>query len=199
MKRTLLATALLVATFTSRADVNGSLGSFFDGLGYANVTNPSSFKGQTANYYSGGSLFVRTPVTNAQLVSMTVPKISAGCGGIDMFMGGFSHINSSQITQLGKSIVANALPFGVDLALQTWAPQIKQIRDNLQAIADKYLNQSINSCETAQAGVSALAGFAGGGQPEVYLRDHGGPRTTRLQTGSPDNRNAVPAGRPIPS
>ncbi|PSU41457.1 conjugal transfer protein TraH [Photobacterium frigidiphilum] len=173
MNKTLIATALLVATFSCRADVNGSLNSFFNGLGYSNVTNPSSFKGQTANYYTGGNLFVRTPVTNAQLVSITLPKISAGCGGIDMFLGGFSHINSTALTQLGKSIVANAVPFAVDLALQTWAPQLKQIRDNLQSIADKYLNQSINSCEAAQAGVSALAGFAGVGSQKYICATMG--------------------------
>ncbi len=59
------------------------------------------------------------------------------------------------------------------MALQTWAPQIKQIRDNLQAIADKYLNQSINSCETAQAGVSALAGFAGVGSQKYICATMG--------------------------
>jgi len=173
MNKTLIATALLVVTFSSRADVNGSLNSFFDGLGYSNVTNPSSFKGQSANYYTGGNLFVRTKIVDAQLVSITQPKISAGCGGIDMFLGGFSHINSDSIVQLGKSIVANAKPFAVDLALQTWAPQIKQIRDNLQSIADKYLNQSVNSCETAQASVSALAGFAGVGSQKYICSTMG--------------------------
>ncbi|MBN3495496.1 conjugal transfer protein TraH [Vibrio neptunius] len=140
------------------AGVNRSLDEFFDDLGYhTNVTNPSSYKGQSANYYNGGSLYVRAPIKSAQLVSATVPSISMGCGGIDAFMGGFSHINSDQLVQFGQAIVSNATPFAVDLALQTWAPQIKQIRDNLQDIADKWLNQSISSCETAQAAVSGLA------------------------------------------
>lgn len=144
------------------AGVSGSLDSFFNGLGYhTNVSNPSSYKGQAANYYSGGSLYVRSSVKNAQLAALTIPSINAGCGGIDAFMGGFSHINSDQLVQFGKAVVANATPFAVDLALQTWAPQIKQIRDNLQSIADKWLNQSINSCETAQAAVGGLAAFAG--------------------------------------
>ncbi|MFS1909547.1 conjugal transfer protein TraH [Vibrio lentus] len=79
--------------------------------------------------------------------------LNGGCGaGIDAFMGGFSHINADGLVQFGKAVVQNAAPFAVDLALQVWAPQIKQIRDNLQNIADKFLNQSINSCEAAQAG-----------------------------------------------
>ena len=173
MNKTLIATALLVATFSSRADVNGSLNTFFNGLGYANVTNPSSFKGQGANYYTGGNLFVRTQVQSIQPISLVLPDINVGCGGIDLFLGSFSHINADGLIQFGKSIVANAAPFAVDLALQTWAPQLKQIRDNLQAIADKYLNQSISSCEAAQAGVSALAGFAGVGSQKYICATMG--------------------------
>lgn len=152
------------------AGVSGSLDNFFNDLGYhTNVTNPSSYKGQAANYYNGGSLYVRSPIKNAQLVSATVPSVSMGCGGIDAFMGGFSHINSDQLVQFGKAVVSNATPFAVDLALQTWAPQIKQIRDNLQNIADKWLNQSINSCETAQAAVSGLAGAFGNPQTKKHI------------------------------
>ncbi|MEZ8138330.1 MULTISPECIES: conjugal transfer protein TraH [Vibrio] len=143
--------------------VNSSLDGFFNGLGYnANVTHPNAFKGQAANYYNGGSLYARTPIKSAQLMSVHLPEVSMGCGGIDAFMGGFSHINADGLVQFGKAVVQNAAPFAVDLALQVWAPQIKQIRDNLQNIADKFLNQSINSCEAAQAGVSGLAATFGG-------------------------------------
>ncbi|MGL5468359.1 MAG: conjugal transfer protein TraH, partial [Shewanella sp.] len=169
-----LTIALTVTTPAHSAGVSGSLNDFFNGLGYGtNVTDPASFKGQSANYYSGGNLFVRSPIRDAQLVSVQMPRIAAGCGGIDMFMGGFSHINSDALVQQGKAIIANAAPFAVDLALQTWAPQIKQIKDTLTAIADKYLNQSINSCETAQASVSALAGFAGVGSQKYICATMG--------------------------
>ncbi|MDF5595860.1 conjugal transfer protein TraH, partial [Vibrio parahaemolyticus] len=157
----LITLTLALSTSSYAAGVSGSLDSFFDDLGYhSNVSNPSAYKGQAANYYNGGSLYVRSSVKNAQLAALTVPSINAGCGGIDAFMGGFSHINSDQIVQFGKAVVSNAVPFAVDLALQTWAPQLKQIRDNLQSIADKWLNQSINSCETAQAAVGGLMAFA---------------------------------------
>jgi len=151
----------LVTSLNALAGVNDSLGNFYDDLGYhTNVTNPSAYKGQSANYYNGGGLFVRSKIQNADLASVTLPAISSGCNGIDAFMGGFSHISADQLIQFGKAVVANAPPFAVDLALQTWAPQIKQIRDNLQSIADKWVNQSINSCETAQAAVGALASFS---------------------------------------
>ncbi|WP_210437742.1 conjugal transfer protein TraH [Vibrio crassostreae] len=152
---------LISLTSASHANTNHSLARFFDDSGYnANVSNPTAYQGQSANYYTGGSLFVRNQIVEAQLVSVTVPSISAGCSGIDMFMGGFSHISSDQLVKLGKAVIHNAPPFIVNLALQTWAPQLKQNLDNLQARLDKYLNQSVNSCEAAQASIGGLAAFA---------------------------------------
>ncbi|MCW8348941.1 conjugal transfer protein TraH [Vibrio sp. ZSDZ65] len=152
---------LISLSSASHADTNHSLARFFDNSGYnANVSNPTAYQGQSANYYTGGSLFVRNQIVDAQLVSVTVPSISTGCSGIDMFMGGFSHISSDQLVKLGKAIIHNAPPFIVNLALQTWAPQLKQNLDNLQARLDKYLNQSVNSCEAAQASIGGLAAFA---------------------------------------
>lgn len=142
------------------ADVNQDLTKFFDGLEYStNATSASAYKGQTANHYSAGSAYIRTPITQSQLVGFTPPSISAGCGGIDLFSGGFSHINSDQLIAMGKNIVASAIPFAVDLALQTWAPQIKNIKDRLEQIAKEINALSVNSCEAAQVGVSALWPF----------------------------------------
>ena len=151
----------LLSIGQTQAGTGSSLQQFFDNSGYnANVTNPIAYQGQSANYYSGGSLFLRTNVVNATLANVTVPKIGAGCSGIDLFMGGFSYISSDELSKFGKAIIHNAPPFIVDLALQTWAPQLKQNMDKLQAKADKWLNQSISSCEAAQATVGGLAAFA---------------------------------------
>ena len=140
-----------------------SMDSFFDGSSFnSNITNPSAYKGQSASYYNAGSLFARTNIQNIQLASITMPSVSAGCGGIDAFMGGFSHINSDQLVSFGKAVIANAVPFAVDLALQTWAPTIKENRDKLQAIADQFNTTAMNSCQIAQSAVSGLAAFADG-------------------------------------
>lgn len=160
--------ALLVMTvalpcYGYAGSLGDSMGSFFNDSGFnSNVTNPSAYEGQSATYYNAGSLFARTKIQNIQLAAITMPSVSAGCGGIDAFMGGFSHINSDQLVAFGKSVIANAVPFAVDLALQTWAPTIKENRDKLQAIADQFNTTSMNSCQIAQSAVSGLAAFADG-------------------------------------
>ncbi|MFS1904467.1 conjugal transfer protein TraH (plasmid) [Vibrio lentus] len=172
LKRRVLGVVLsgLLCHTAQAGGVSGSLNGFFDGLGYnKNVTSPSSYKGQAASYYNGGSLSARTPIVSAQLISTTIPSISAGCGGIDAFVGGFSHISADQLVQFGKAVVQNAAPFAVDLALQIWAPQVKQIRDNLQNIADTFTTQSMSSCEVAQSGVSGLAVAFGGSDTKKHV------------------------------
>ncbi|MCC4860939.1 conjugal transfer protein TraH [Vibrio splendidus] len=140
-----------------------AMNSFWDDSSFNNnITNPSAYQGQSATYYNAGSLFARTNIKNIQLAAITLPSVSAGCGGIDAFMGGFSHINSDQLVAFGKAVIANAVPFAVDLALQTWAPSIKENRDKLQAIADQFLTTSMNSCQVAQSAVSGLAAFTDG-------------------------------------
>lgn len=163
---------MLLVTPLSYAGVESDLGQFFDGLNY-NASNPQAHKSQAASYYSGGSAFIRTPNRQAQLASVTLPSINAGCGGIDLFAGGFSHINSDQFVAMGKNIVSNAIPFAVDLALQTWAPQLKNVKDRLEAIAQKINALSVNSCEAAQSSVAALAGFAGIGNKQYICATMG--------------------------
>ena len=68
---------LINLSSASHADTNHSLARFFDDSGYnANVSNPTAYQGQSANYYTSGSLFVRNQIVDAQLVSVTVPSIS---------------------------------------------------------------------------------------------------------------------------
>ena len=61
----------------------------FDSSGYnANVTDTVAYEGQSANYYSGGSLFVRTNVVNVA-AAVTMPSVGAGCSGMICLWAGF--------------------------------------------------------------------------------------------------------------
>jgi conjugative transfer pilus assembly protein TraH len=84
----------VIATVPSRADVNGDLNGFFGSLGYSgNVTQAQAWQGQAAGYFTGGSVYLRNPVKNVQLISMQVPSLNSGCGGIDAYLGAFSMIS----------------------------------------------------------------------------------------------------------
>ena len=130
----ILCAALLTVTPAASADVNSDMNQFFNKLGFAsNTTQPGVWQGQAAGYAYGGSLYARTQVKNVQLISMTLPDINAGCGGID-----------------------NAAGYFFDLALQTTVPEIKTAKDFLQKMASDINSMNLSSCQAAQGIIGGL-------------------------------------------
>lgn len=162
MNNTLLnATAgagLLLCSAASVADVHSDLNKFFDqmGGGGGNYTQAAAWQGQSAGYLTGGNLFIRTPVRNIQLISVTLPDIKSGCGGIDAYLGSFSFINSDSIKIMGKQILSNAAGYAFDLGLETICPQCKAVKDYLQKLASDTNNMNISTCQAAQSIVGGL-------------------------------------------
>jgi conjugative transfer pilus assembly protein TraH len=128
-----------------------SLEGAFQALGVANnITGPgASYQDQTGGFYTGGSVFARNKVHNAELYSLQMPHYRSGCGGIDLFTGGFSFINAAGFMHLLRNIGSNAAGYAFNLALATVTPQIKSVLDDLSAKVQKMTAHSINSCEAA--------------------------------------------------
>lgn len=141
----------------AQADVNGDLNGFFGSLGYSgNVSKAQAWQGQAAGYFSGGSVYLRNPVKNVQLISMQLPSLNAGCGGIDSYLGAFSMISGEEIQRFVKSIMSNAGGYAFDLALQTMVPELKQAKDFLQKLASDVNSMNMSSCQAAQGIIGGL-------------------------------------------
>lgn len=158
--KNILKIVLLTFLFISNASlasVDSDLGNFFNGLGYQNnVTAPAAYQGQAAGYYTGGSLYLRNQVKDYQIVSIEMPSFSGGCSGIDSYLGAFSVISSSQITQMMKNILSAGGAYAFDLALTTTVPQIKSVKDYIQKYVNDINSANINSCETGEDLVGGL-------------------------------------------
>lgn len=149
--------ALLFVSATAIADVNSDLNQFFGKLGFeSNSSMPHAWQGQAAGYASGGSMYARTGVRQIQLVSMQLPSLNAGCGGIDAYLGSFSHITGDQMQRFVKQIMGNAAGYFFDLALQTTVPAMKQAKDFLQKLASDVNSMNMSSCQAAQGIVGGL-------------------------------------------
>ena len=134
-----------------------SMQKFFNDAGYAaNITGAKAVMHQEGGYVSAGSGFIRTPVRTLQLIHVQAPSYKMGCGGIDLFTGGVSFISSEQLTKFGQAIMQNAVPFAIDLALQTWAPGLKSALDKLKEWAQKINDFNMSSCEFAQTAVAGI-------------------------------------------
>lgn len=155
MKRLLL--LFLIASVSVQADISSDMNRFFQDLGYgASVTESGAYKGQSAGYYTGGSLFLRSGVRNTQLASVQLPRFRGGCGGIDMFTGSFSHIRSEQLIAALKNIANNVPAFAFQIALDTMTPMVEKHVSKLREAADYINGLTMNSCEQSAALVGSL-------------------------------------------
>ena len=149
MKR-LIIIILIAYRTVAFAGVQEDLNKFFNNLGYANnVTRAHSFNNQQGGYYSGGSLMARGNVENASMFEVTPPNYSFGCGSIDLFGGAFSFINKEQFLALVNNIGKQSIAFGIQIAMQTAAPQIKSVLDQLMGAIQDMNSLNINSCNAA--------------------------------------------------
>ena len=160
---TVAASALALSPITLRAgDLNTEVNNMFNSLGaIGNYTAPGAFRGQTFNTYTGGSLFMRAPNKVYQLAAIQFPSARAGCGGIDVFGGSFSHISAAEFKNMLRNITAALPGIAFQLALESVSPLLGGLTKWAKGLETWINNARINSCETAKAIVSTAAEAAG--------------------------------------
>ena len=129
-------------------------------LGFmSNVTSPGVVEDQRAGYYTGGGLVMKGQVSDTQLAHIDLPSIKAGCGGIDLYGGGFGFIKLDEIKKLGQNIVQNSIGYAAEIAIDTISPMISTSLNRMRSIANAINSQNINSCNIS-------AGIVGGMFPK---------------------------------
>lgn len=155
--------SLIVSPVTAvAADLNTEVDNMFNALGaMGNYTQPGAFKGQTFNTYAGGSFHLRSPNKVYQLAAMQFPTSKAGCGGIDVFGGSFSHISATEFKNMLRNI-SSALPgIAYQIALEAVSPLLGGLTKWAKGLETWINNARINSCETAKAVASSAAESTG--------------------------------------
>lgn len=154
----LSAAVALASTGSAMADVSNNMNAYWSsGLSSANVTGPRVYQTQAGGYYTLGNLSYRTPQETTQVGSVTLPSISGGCGGIDVYAGAFSFIGADQLIAAIKGIASNAAPYAFMLALQLISSPIADQLKTFQDWANKMNQFNIGSCEAAQKAVDWTA------------------------------------------
>lgn len=115
-----------------------------------NYTAAGSYETQRRSAYFGGRYTYKTQIFDENLISMRLPSARGGCGGIDIFGGSFSFVNSDQIVQLVRQVAANAKGYAFNLAMDNMCPDCMKWMNELQTKVQS-LNQNLsNSCQLAQ-------------------------------------------------
>ncbi|MCP3732199.1 conjugal transfer protein TraH [Sphingomonas sp. MG17] len=146
------ATTLLTA---SPASAQSWAESWFDNVTYSSA---GSFEDQTRGYVTAGGISGRVDVHNDYLMSVTLPKVRAGCGGIDMFLGGMSFLDPDYLVQKLESILQAAPAVAFQYLLETLDEKMGNIISKMEA-ATNFLNSiQVNDCRRANRMVQIAKG-----------------------------------------
>ena len=151
------AAVLTMAATPAVAGVGEEMNNYFNSAGSAsNVSGPSAYDGQSAGYYSGGSLWTRFPSKTVNPANLQLPSARGGCGGIDLFAGSFSFINADEMVALLKATANNAIGFAFQLAIDSISAEIGGVMKDMSQRVQQLNQFNMNSCQEAQAAIGAV-------------------------------------------
>ena len=151
-KKVLLITSLVGLLVPSSISVAGTpLSDFYNAAGAAaNVTPAGAISTQSVVGFSGGGATWRVPNKTLTPFQITPPHISAGCNGIDAYLGSYSMINKPQFVAALRNFGQQAVGYFFSLALRSVAPEIAVTLDVLNDLAQKANQFGKNSCEMSK-------------------------------------------------
>lgn len=127
----------------------GSMDAILDGM-FVQTTSPGAFKSQSSLGVIGGSAALRIPTRQINIASFDPPRISAGCGGVDLFMGSFKFIDAQQLVAVFRMIVQGAVAALFKIAINSISGQLGSAMTEF-GTALRELNSSFkNSCTLAE-------------------------------------------------
>lgn len=117
---------------------------------YQNVmtsgSGPNYFETQQRGYMTFGSFGLRLPTRSDYLFSIEKPHLRVGCGGIDLFLGGFSFMNPEYLVQKAQAMIQAAPFIAFDIALSTLFPEGSAIIKKVMSIIDALNQIQISEC-----------------------------------------------------
>lgn len=159
MRKSILATSIIClfcAVFASQAVL--AEGWVDQWMSHKLVANPITIHDESRTIASLGGVSMRWP-TPAQdpLVTFASPRFAAGCGGIDLFFGGFSYVNIKDFFQKKLEMLVNSMPaIGLQLALAVFNEPLKNVIQSVQAATDWINGLQMDDCSLQHSIVSAV-------------------------------------------
>jgi conjugative transfer pilus assembly protein TraH len=180
VKTLLVAAALATMSIAASAGILTDLNSMV----MSNTTAPGTMSSKDRVGVFMGGFAMRTPIKSVNLITFDPPRIDAGCGGIDLFGGSFSFINSQQLIQIFRQVAANAAGLAFKAAIKAISPSLDALITEFQTLLQNMNNLAKNSCQLAHLVVdpaaSALSnavngdGNVGGTQSNMFSDVFGG-------------------------
>ena len=157
MKKITLILLLFMLLFSS----NSIAGTWVDNwLSHAVLTatygTPSAIKGASRNYYSLGYGSIRWQTGVDYPVSIGLPQVRFGCGGVDIFLGSMDLMGFDYLVSRLKNIMYSAGAFAFQYALSRLNPKANQILQALDATANFLNSLQLDECRAGKAIAAVL-------------------------------------------
>ncbi|MCP3922832.1 MAG: hypothetical protein GY714_09630 [Desulfobacterales bacterium] len=143
-------------------------GNYFDDW----TKNSQIIKSSANNFNTGGRTFgnfgalsYHWQTDTIRPISITRPRIKAGCGGIDINLGGYNFVDFDYFVEKANKIIQNAPAFAFNIALATLSNQAYQSMGDVFAVIDRLNSLQLDECKASKAMVTVGKDlFAGKGQ-----------------------------------
>lgn len=142
---------LMALSFTIPAKA-GFMQEFYSAAGsyQGNLTSAGVYQSNGMNTVTGGGFVYRAPRKDFNAFYFTPPSLSAGCGGIDLFMGAFGIPSREEFVAFLRNI-GTALPgLAFQLALQSMAPDLSEQITSFRDLIRQYTSMFQDSCTASQ-------------------------------------------------
>lgn len=154
-------TVASILAFTPMSASSGDLKSALDHMFLSNSTSPTAFNTQSRGGFAMGSVVVRSPIKPIRLIAFDPPRISGGCGGIDMYGGSFSFINKDALISLFRQIAANAISALFWYAIKNISEPLADVMSKFQSLIQAMNLGAKNTCAIAN---QIIKPFTSGGK-----------------------------------
>lgn len=151
LRRLLLAAALLALCASAPAAAAGFLEDYYDAAGAQTSRTPAGvYQSQGVSLATGGSFVMKVPRKEFTPMTLDAPRLKAGCGGIDVFLGAFSLPSREEFVSFLRSI-GTAMPgLAFQLALQSLSPDLNETVTSFRDLIMRSTSEFSDSCTAAQ-------------------------------------------------
>jgi conjugative transfer pilus assembly protein TraH len=139
--------AIIISLFVSQTAQANWVDDWFDAN---NTTNSSYYLSQERGFATVGSFQGRLKTKSDYLLTASAPKLSVGCGGIDVFLGGFSFLNPDYLVDKAERILRAGPYVAFGMALNEACTSCATYIDRAENIMNALNSLQIDECKAAK-------------------------------------------------
>lgn len=146
MLKKVIAVLILVVFITTSTYSTAQAGWLDNWFDQHVASGPNYFEGQKRGYFTAGSFSARIPTSTDYLLSIEPPRIKAGCGGIDIFLGGIGFTDFKYLVEKLQRLIKAAPVVAFQIALNTLSSQLEGIISKVEDIINALNSLQLNEC-----------------------------------------------------